>query len=77
MVRSSDGSRIPLAACSPADFNGGKQDVGNAGGGADGSEQLTHGLLTPLRCDDDAGVEDQSQEGGVRGCCRLLIPSST
>jgi len=42
MARSSDGSRIPLAT----DFNGGKQDVSDAGGGADGSEQLTHGLLT-------------------------------
>ncbi len=43
----------------------------------DGYEQIFHRLPSSFRCDDYAGIEDYSQEGGFHGWLRSLMPSST
>ena len=52
------------------DFNGGKQDVGDAGGGADGSERLTHGLLTraAIMTLESRISPRRAESGAVAGC---------
>src|ERR1700679_2781165 len=37
-------------------------------GGLDGFDQFGNGKTLPLRCNNDAGIEDYSQDGGFHGC---------